>query len=319
MEHNNSRHFRALRFTRNHLVFGLIAFVVMLFAFGQQMIGVAPAQKTSLVVTGSPENFTVEASVLSGDNPRSVMLFVCTGYTCDAQQAAIEEVAGLYAERMKIIRLSPTTIPEITSLVVEALGGEAYPMYYIRTPDGTTQATAGIMTVSELSQFINATIGGPVLQEGATQPGSNMPTLRNVITLTAENLAEVQRRAQDADAVYTIFCGSHDPVCQTQLSVLDAEAANHTNVVFVYLDTEVEDNLNMLIDTAAVLDRLATPAHIITNPQRGMLSWVGFIAPDQLGAFIQDGIDAVPQGTTGGSSTPAPQSTPTQTPTQTGR
>lgn len=298
MEQKNSRRrFRALRFTRNHLVFGVIAFVVLFVGFGQRMMGGTPAQ-SSLVVTASPLTFNHELSVLDDDRPRSIMVYICTGYTCSAQQDTIEEVAVLYADRLKIIQLQPDTIPEVTRIIVQALGGEAYPMYFIRTPGGDTKAAAGMMTVAQLSQMINATIGGPAQNSGGTAtPGqSQMPVLRNIVVFSQENADLVQARAESSLAVYTILCASHDPVCVAQLGVLDAAAATRTNVLFVYFDSEQEASLQMLVEATRgqVLQRLATPAHIISNRAGGITSWVGFIGSEQIASFIDAGLAAVP-------------------------
>lgn len=301
MEQNNSRRFlfRApkLHFTRKHLWFGAIAFIVFLFGFAPVYVNVPTPSGASPIVTGTTSNLQYEMQVLRASHPKAVMIYICTGYACDEQKAAIEEVARLFAERLKIIQMAPTTIPDVTDIVAQKVGARAYPMFYVMTPDGESSGAASVMTVRQLSAFINSAIGGPADTGGngpATQ-ATQLPELSRVVVLSEANPSELRARAQAADAVYTLWCGAHDPVCLAQLQVIDTAAAGYTNVLFVYADSESEANLDLLVQSTAALGRLATPTNIITNRGGATTSWVGFIPAQQIGSFIEAGLAATAQ------------------------
>lgn len=307
---------RRLRFTRKHIWFALILTIVWLGGSFYWNHNDGP-DASSRIVVANATNFQSEMQVMSGDHPKSVLLYVCTGNICDTQQATMNQIADMYADRLKVIQVTPEGLPEliepISNIVAQQIGVVAYPMYVLMTPDQSTNATAGMLNVAQLSRFINSFIGSTEPDTASTDPGTTtqpapaVPQLQHVRTLTQENSEDLMQEASTKTAVYTLWCSSSDPLCIAQLSALDEAAASHPEILFVWIDSGANLGAFAQMSQQLMNGRMATPAHVIST-SRGALPLIGFLDPESIDAAINMALDPT-AGTGNTAPTPTPDAT----------
>lgn len=309
--------FRRPRFTRKHLWFALILTIVWTVGTLHWQHTNAPGADSRIVIA-SAVNFQAEVDRMN--EGRNILLYVCAGAICDEQRATMETIADLYKDRLTVMQVTHESFPElidpIKNIVSQELGIVAYPMYVLMPSDQSTPTgTAGALNVAQLSRFINNVIGSAQPEAGTNEPGTEtgsetaqpvMPQLGNVHTLTQENAQSIMAQAQEHEAVYTIWCASSDALCMLQLNVLDQVAANHQEVLFVWIDSSA--NLDGLAQMSQQLmgGQIATPAHIISTPA-GTLPLIGFLPAEMIERAIV--VAAEPSTFSGATESPAPDNT----------